>query len=179
MHGRDRQAVWVASQAGQGCKAYQRADRQGRHPVTATSRQLLPGERGQSPRDHWVAASWQLIYASSQLRWCLFKCKGRTRLADSAAIHALVWTGGNHTHTHSRTHSNSWKNLACWFFFLEFDSLRWYVKHKTEAQILVCEKGDKMQPQGNSSACWGFQSVVKTGQTHTLSLKPCHHLPGL
>lgn len=103
MHGGDRQAVWVASQVGQGCKAYQRADRQGRHPVTATSHQLLPGERGQSPRDHWVAASWQIIYASSQLRWCLFKCKGRTRLADSAAIHALGWTGGNHTHTHART----------------------------------------------------------------------------
>lgn len=51
--------------------------------------------------DHWVAAFWQILYTASQLRWCLFKCKGSTRLADSAAIRALEWTGGEMAHKHA------------------------------------------------------------------------------
>lgn len=62
-----------------------------------------PGTEVRVGGDHWVAAFWQILYTASQLRWCLFKCKGSTRLADSAAIRALEWTGGGewHTNTHS------------------------------------------------------------------------------
>ena len=72
-----------------------------RHPVSVMSHRWLPGGRGQSFWDHWVAAAWQILYTSSQLRWCLLKCKGRARLADSAGIHKVEWTGGNHTQTHT------------------------------------------------------------------------------
>lgn len=109
MHGAERQAVWVAGRAGQGCKVYQRGDRQWRHPVTEMSRQRLSGDKGQRPLDHCVAASWQILYASSQLRWCLFICKGRVRLADCAAIHALRWPGGRHTQIHT---VHSYRNLV-------------------------------------------------------------------
>lgn len=50
-------------------------------------------------RDHRVAAFWQILYASSQLRWCLFKCEGTTGACwqCSHPCTGVGW-GGDRTH---------------------------------------------------------------------------------
>lgn len=72
--------------------AYRRAYRQGRRPVTSPVPSAAPGwVRGQSG-DQRVAAFWQIVTMSSQVRWPFIQIRrGSARLADGAAIRALRW----------------------------------------------------------------------------------------
>lgn len=72
--------------------AYRRAYRQGRYPVTSPAPSAAPGwVRGQSG-DQRVAAFWQIVTMSSQVRWPFIQIRGGSaRLADGAAIRALRW----------------------------------------------------------------------------------------
>lgn len=141
MHGAERRVVWVPSRPGQGCKAYQRADRQWRHPVIELSRQRLPGGR-RSESSRSLGGSFLTDFLRKQPAQMVFiQMQGQSRAWGPSSHSCIRVDRGKSKHKHRRSHKN-------------LDVMRCF-KHKNKSEISEqMWKTDEIYSKCKISAVW-------------------------